>query len=292
MPSGLTRAFQTKAMMHIRVRTKKLTGFHTAIALLLVSTASVAQTPTQDQLNALKNLPQDQQSAIMQSVLGNGIGSSSATMKTDPRLNSPETVQPKSTLDKLQEGKTLDGRTLRQPNEDTELQPDDSVLLELTPVEETDCSTAALNGNGASTAAATAPSVNAAPVNPGTSGNTSQNAALAALGAASAGSGNNSTNTDASKLSGAALKYRCEQLAQARPKTDQERESIEKFRRRILASNPYKLNRFGVLEVPGLLAIPLDGPAERRPRPQRLPGATEPAAAATLRRRGAQTLRL
>jgi len=119
---------------------------------MLLSAASVAQTPTQQQLDALKNLPQDQQSAIMQSVLGNGSGTGTGTgTKTDPRLNSPQTVQPKSPLDMLEPGKTIDGRRLRQANEDTELQADDSVLLELTPIEETDCSTAAINGNGTTT---------------------------------------------------------------------------------------------------------------------------------------------
>ena len=36
-------------------------------------------------------------------------------------------------------------------------------------------------------------------------------------------------------------------------------EAVEKFRKRILSNNPYKLNRFGVLELPGLPAIPLAG---------------------------------
>ncbi len=34
---------------------------------------------------------------------------------------------------------------------------------------------------------------------------------------------------------------------------------MEKFRKRILSNNPYKLNRFGVLELPGLPAIPVAG---------------------------------
>ncbi len=246
--------------MHIRVRKTVFQGCSVAIAFLLLSATSPAQTPTQQQLDALKNLPPDQQSAIMQSVLGNG--SSSATTgvnRTDPKLNAPQTVQPKSSQDMLQQGKTVDGRRLRQTNEDTELQADDSVLLELTPIEETDCSTAALNGSGTTTPAAAAAGINGAPVNLSASGSANQNAALAALGG-TVGSGGNASNTsDTQKLSSSALKYRCEQLALAKPKTEQEKEQIEKFRKRILASNPYKLNRFGVLEVPGLLAIPLAG---------------------------------
>lgn len=254
--------------MHIRVRSKTWKGFRFAMALLLLSAASVAQTPTQDQLQALKNLPQDQQTAIMQGVLGAGSGTSVGSgtgKKTDSQLTSPQTVMPKSTLDLLQQGKTLDGRTLRQTNEDTELQPDDNVLIELTPIEETDCSTTALSGSGATAGASTASGLNGAPVNLGAVNNASQNGALAALGATGASGANGAngsngaSNADASKLSLAALKYRCAQLAQAKPKTEQEKDQIEKFRTRILASNPYKLNRFGVLEVPGLLAIPLAG---------------------------------
>src|SRR6202041_3556028 len=44
-----------------------------------------------------------------------------------------------------------------------------------------------------------------------------------------------------------------------KPKTEDELTEIEKFRKRILSSNPNTLNRFGVLELPGLPAIPLAG---------------------------------
>jgi hypothetical protein len=51
-----------------------------SVALILVGAIVVAQTPTptptQDQLNIFKNLPQDQQDALMQSVLGRGDGTS------------------------------------------------------------------------------------------------------------------------------------------------------------------------------------------------------------------------
>ena len=47
--------------------------------------------------------------------------------------------------------------------------------------------------------------------------------------------------------------------AREKPKTDDELDRSEIFRKRILSNNPYKLNRFGVLELPGLPAIPLAG---------------------------------
>ncbi len=43
------------------------------------------------------------------------------------------------------------------------------------------------------------------------------------------------------------------------PKTDEEKALAEKFQKRILSDNPYQLNRFGVLELPGLPAIPVAG---------------------------------
>src|SRR5271165_3394794 len=106
------------------------------LAAILVGAVAVAQTPTADQLNALKSLPKDQQDALIQGVLGNGNGTGT---KTDSKLSMPQTVRPKSdqsneSLDKLK-GKTSDGRTLRQPDEDPELRPDDTVLIDLTPID-------------------------------------------------------------------------------------------------------------------------------------------------------------
>ena len=110
-----------------------------AIALILIGAAVVAQTPTptQDQLNIFKSLPQDQQDALMQSVLGKGAGSDK---KNDSQLNSPETVEKRNdrTGEREREtknNKTVDGRTLRQSDEDPELRADDYVLIDLTPIE-------------------------------------------------------------------------------------------------------------------------------------------------------------
>ncbi|HXP25070.1 MAG TPA: hypothetical protein VN891_04775, partial [Steroidobacteraceae bacterium] len=121
---------------------RKLTKFlSAAIALTLIGAVVVAQTPTaptQDQLNIFKSLPQDQQDALMQSLLG---GKGDATSKkSDSQLDSPETVQKKNdrTGQRQQEetnDKTKDGRTLRKSDEDPELRADDTVLIDLTPIE-------------------------------------------------------------------------------------------------------------------------------------------------------------
>ncbi len=243
--------------MHIPTRSMRFFGF--SLLALVLSFPSIAQTPTQEQLDALKNLPQDQQSTLLQGVLGRGSSNGTGT-KADTRLSMPETVQQPYDMLKQKEQleKTVDGRTLRQPNEDPELRPDDSVLIELTPIEELDCSTAALNGSAASRAngQSTASGPNNANL-AALSGAAGANPAVAGVALGAASQANNNANS--SGRSPSATKYLCEQLAQEKPKTDQEKQNEESFRKRILRGNPYKLNRFGVLEVPGLTSIPLAG---------------------------------
>src|SRR5580704_1174545 len=111
-----------------------------AITLILIGTLVVAQTPapTQDQLNIFKSLTQDQQDALLQSMLGKGDGANNK--KSDSQLNTPETVEKKNDRtgergSETDRGKTIDGRTLRNADEDPELRADDYVLIDLTPVE-------------------------------------------------------------------------------------------------------------------------------------------------------------
>src|SRR5712692_4489735 len=108
------------------------------LVAILVGAVAVAKIPTSDQLEALKNMPKDQQDALIQSVLGTKGGTTNT--KTDSKLKMPETVQPKTDqsnelLNKLKKGKTLDDRTLRQRDEDPELRADDTVLIDLTPID-------------------------------------------------------------------------------------------------------------------------------------------------------------
>jgi polysaccharide biosynthesis/export protein len=220
---------------------RKLTKFlSAAIALTLIGAVVVAQTPTaptQDQLNIFKSLPQDQQDALMQSVLG---GKGDATnKKSDSQLDSPETVQKKNdrTGQRQQEetnDKTKDGRTLRKSDEDPELRADDTVLIDLTPIE--------LDKDG-----------NLIVHNPAnqTGGSVTPNANLTAGAAANAAESAANKNPPASDYG----RLRIEQ----RTKTEEETNRSAMVRDRILKGNPYKLNRFGVLEIPGLPSIPLAG---------------------------------
>jgi polysaccharide biosynthesis/export protein len=208
-----------------------------AIALTLIGAVVVAQTPTptQDQLNIFKSLPQDQQDALMQSLLGKG---DETNKKSDSQLQSPETVQKKN--DRTGEtdkgpnsDKTKDGRTLRNSDEDPELRADDTVLIDLTPIEVDKDGNLIVHNSGNQTG-----------------GSVSANANSSAAATANA-AGKDNKNPSASDYG----RLRIEQ----RTKTPEETNRSAMVRDRILKGNPYKLNRFGVLEVPGLPSIPLAG---------------------------------
>ena len=207
-----------------------------AIALILVGAVVVAQTPvpTQDQLNIFKSLPQDQQDALMQSVLGKGDGTNK---KSDSQLNSPETVQKKNdrtgeSEKELNNDKTKDGHTLRKSDEDPELRADDYVLIDLTPIELDKDGNLVVHNTGNPPAGPPSPS------SPATINSTD------ALG-------KDNKNTPTSDFG----RLRIEQRA----RTPEETTRSASVRDRILKGNPYKLNRFGVLEIPGLPSIPLAG---------------------------------
>src|SRR5271155_4253214 len=93
------------------------------------------QNSPMDQVQALKDsIPQDQQDSILQGILGKG---STSGKKTDQKLKTPETINQKpGQEEKGKKKETFDERVLRQNEEDPELRPDDTVMLELTPLED------------------------------------------------------------------------------------------------------------------------------------------------------------
>jgi protein involved in polysaccharide export with SLBB domain len=216
-----------------------------ATLIILIGAVAVAQTPSPsatDPLSLLKNLTQEQQDALIQSVLGKGNGTDK---KSDSELNTPETVQRRNDrLGGIQQnesnsGKTVDGRTLRQLYEDPELRADDTVLIDLTPVELAGPETTE------SPTAPAAPSIQGpASLNPTASA--AANGANGLNGAVN--SMRNNPPSDFGRLQ-----------IDRKPKTPVEVARSGQIRDRILKGNPYKLNRFGVLELPGLPAIPLAG---------------------------------
>ncbi len=238
----------------------KFSGF--TLAAILVGAVAVAQTPTADQLNALKSLPKDQQDALLQSVLGKGDGTGT---KSDSKLSMPQTVQPKSdqsaeSLNKLK-GKTSDGRTLRQLDEDPELRADDTVLIDLTPADRYRDNTSnypsGANNTSGNDAGTNGIGVGINGINGingvngvGVDGSTAGDGSVSGTRNNRNVRGNN--NNDYGRV-------KADVKAETRPRTDEEKEKIEEKRQLILKNNPYHLNRFGVLELPGLPAIPLAG---------------------------------
>jgi polysaccharide export outer membrane protein len=214
------------------------------LLVLLMGLAASAQTPTPEQLQALRDLPPDQQNAILQGLKANGTGK-----KTDPRLKTPETVQPSpNQFDNTR--KTRDGRILRQSDEDPELRADDSVMVEMITLDDM-CNrgpngTQNSNGNRNAGGNSDANSANVL------------NGANALNGTAGTANGTTGNNSNANTPNIGFDFIRCRRVPET-SKTEQEKATAEKFQKRILSGNPYKLNRFGVLEIPGLPAIPVAG---------------------------------
>jgi polysaccharide export outer membrane protein len=229
-----------------------------------------SQSSSDDPIQALKDsLSGDQGSSILQSVLG---GKGDASKKTDPKLQTPDTMKKVDRPDRDTKPKyqmTPDGRILRQRGEDPELRADDTVLIDLTSIDdvckrngtgtddnENNNNNNNNNNNGPTTTAAGA----------GTTGNTADT--LSKLSALTGGGGglsalsalNGNNNANGANPSNSFDLSRCPPpKSMEKPKTDEEKARSEDFRKRILSTNPYKLNRFGVLELPGLPAIPVAG---------------------------------
>src|ERR1700722_5903883 len=222
-------------------------SFCAAIFPILIGAFAGAQSPTQDPLSLLKGLSQDQQDALIQSVLGKSDGTN---RKTDSQLNTPETVQKKNDRTGAAESgttnrdKTIDGRMLRKLDEDPELRAGDTVLIDLTPVELSLKDSNATTPVGAGAPARTGGTRAAGSLPAGATN------AASALSGMNDGSSNkkNNDNSDFGRL----------QIDQ-RPKTDEQTKRRAMVRDGIPKGTPYKLNQFGVLEIPGLPAIPLAG---------------------------------
>ena len=236
-----------------------------------------------DPLQAIKDsLSPDQQSSILQNVLGKG-GDQSGK-KTDQKLENPETVLPKvdetkDLVHRIKKQQTYDERVLRQTDEDPELRADDTVLIELTPIDQLGAGNGLVpqnngngpSGNGANFGANGAVGVNTAQ---GAGGINGINGASAVAGIL-AGSGNvgNGTAVNGGAVSGSAVNgnpvnasgngnvpYNPNSiLPEQKPRTDEDKEKAQKLRDRVHSSNPYQLTHLGVLEIPGLTAIPLAG---------------------------------
>jgi len=239
-----------------------------AALVLSIGLVSIAQTQTQDTLQALKDsLSPDQQSSILQNVLGKGDGTGKTTNK---KLDMPETMMEKTNEEKqpihrIKKVETYDGRILRQMDEDPELRADDSVIIDLTPIEQAgpdlingNQDNGNGNGNGNGNNGANGGGANA--MNGANGGGNGANSSLNSIAGVLAGNANGpGTGNANANGNGNAPPVNSQNQPDKKPKTEEEKKKIEKFRKRILAGNPYQLNHLGVLEIPGLPAIPLAG---------------------------------
>src|ERR1700722_14821967 len=113
-----------------------------ALLLLVSSTIGLAgsaqsQNASEYPIQALKDsLSGDQGSSLLQSVLG---GKGDASKKTDSKLETPDTMKKADRSDRETKPKyqmTPDGRILRQRGEDPELRAEDTVLIDLTSIDD------------------------------------------------------------------------------------------------------------------------------------------------------------
>src|SRR6202789_2252749 len=243
-------------------------------ALLLLAALTIglggsaqSQNSADDPIQALKDsLSGDQGSSLLQSVLG---GKGDTSKKTDSKLETPDMMKKGERPDRETKPRyqmTPDGRILRQRGEDPELRADDTVLIDLTSIDDV-CKRNATgtgdndneNNNSVSTGAGAGTAA-------GSTGNTadtlSKLSALTGggggLSALDAPNGDNNANR-ANSNNSCDLSRGPPPKSMEKPKTDEDKARSEDFRKRILSTNPSKLNRFGVLELPGLPAIPVAG---------------------------------
>lgn len=198
--------------------------------------AAVAQTPTPDQIEMFRNLSPDQQQAILESLGGRGtdaLGTSpSGQVGSDRRLSFPQTVRPRVDREKMEEDEPRVGPTgAALP---VRLKPSDTVLLtieirqfqrqapEIEDRERRD------REQGQMQPSIPGRSWPPMPSNAGTP----------------------------TEQQGAA-----DQPPQQQPleRTEDETARLEEFRERVLRRNPYKLDKWGILNVPELGPIPLAG---------------------------------
>jgi protein involved in polysaccharide export with SLBB domain len=233
------------------------------LLLFSVGLTASAQNSTTDQIQALKDsISPDAQDSILQNFLGKG---SSNGKKSDAKLKTPETVRDKNqdTFEIEKRKETFDGRTLRQFDEDPELRPEDSVIIEMTSLDDMCRGTGfgppgqnnGNNSNGTAGANSAMPSVDQLAALNGLSGTAGTEGVGAGVGSAIPGLQSNLINPNTIVV----FDYnRCRRFME-KQRSDEEKADTEKFRQRIVSKNPYQLNRFGVLELPGLPAIPVAG---------------------------------
>lgn len=194
-----------------------------------VLTPGAAQTPSADQIEIFRDMSPEQQQAILESMGGNGSTSTRGGVRSDRRLEFPQTVRPRSSADEdAEDERFVNGTsTPRIPR----LKGGDTVLLSL--------EIRQLKRKAPEIEERERREQEAAARQPGIPGRT----AIAVPQV-----------TDP-----AATKKQGEKPQEELERTPEELRSLEEFRERVLRRNPYKLDKWGILNLPELGPIPLAG---------------------------------
>lgn len=181
------------------------------------------QTPTSEQVEAFRDLSPEQQRTVLEA-MGSGSGQSGTT-RSDQRIETPSTVRPRSTEDDRLRNLTLDG--------EPRLAAGDTLIVELEPV--------LVEGEERV--------LTERPAQPAV--------ALQETGAATGRAG--------TAASGVAAAPQTQQPAQAPAprraiqRTKSEQADLDRFIETVRRGNPYRLDRTGALDLPGLGLVPLAG---------------------------------
>jgi protein involved in polysaccharide export with SLBB domain len=191
---------------------------------LVSAPAALGQTPTTEQVEAFRDLSPEQQRTVLEA-MGGGNGQSGAA-RSDQRIEAPATVLPRSTQDERRRNLTLDG--------EPRLAAGDTLIVELEPV--------LVEGEDRV--------LTERPRQP-----------TEALPEASATAGRPASGppgVTAAPLTQQAMPVPAARKEEIR-RTESEEADLDRFIETVRRGNPYRLDRTGALDLPGLGLVPLAG---------------------------------
>jgi polysaccharide export outer membrane protein len=209
-----------------QTRFGRLRDWAAGFVLALVGSLAVAQTPTAEQIEMFRNLSPDQQQAILEAISGGG-GRSSAlgtTSSADQRFEIPQTVLPRASGDQEER----DRRTEADPR----LETGDTLIveLELLEFEEDDRVLTERPPRDMTMLPGTQP--------------------IVVTGERANGDATGGTPKNATPPPGARTPVQ---------RTTPQTEILERFIETVRRANPYRLDRNGAIDLPGLGVVPLAG---------------------------------
>jgi len=207
----------------------KLSVSRSALAVLILvaglgaAPGVLGQTPTTEQVEAFRDLSPEQQRTVLEAM--GTTGGQSGTARSDQRIESPATVLPRAAQDERLRNLTLDG--------EPRLAAGDTLIVELEPLM-TEGEDRVLTERPRQTTEAL------------------QDAGATAGRAASAPLGATGTAPGPQTLPAPAARKEIQ-------RTKSEQADLDRFIETVRRGNPYRLNRTGALDLPGLGVVPLAG---------------------------------